>query len=390
MRRLLGALALGALLSNSRADIVADARPAGLRWVSADETVVPIRADISRNGDVRGFLRKGQVVAVERATEHWVKVKANDTLVGWVPAASLAESGPPVRIDPRFVKNAFFAALALGMGAFLFLAISLRRRRQAESEDKARQALADAKRRLQNKLQMLFADEPRIRTHLAMDEMALREFLQGIGYVAKLEADAERFIASCKSFKPNLILADFAFLGEVEKRVETDAHMINTPVVYLRCGETPAPPPGRVRAYLEPNAGEKELTETLSACLKRSPGAIRYSVEPVALKGAIQAGTLLDLLQFLAAVKKTGRLVVVSGNARGELFTQRGDIAKAAYQGLTGARAAEGMLNLSAGAFEFHERDGVGATAPEGILNTQKILMNWAKAKDESNHHSRA
>lgn len=391
MKRLLGALALAAslLALPSRADSAAAASSA-TRWVRADETVVPIRADISRNGAIRGFLRKGQVVAVERSTEHWVKVRANDTLEGWVPAASVAASGPPVHLDPGFVKDVFFAVLALGAGAFLFLAVSLRRKRKAESEEKARQALADAKRRLQNKLQLLFADEPRIRSHLAMDETALREFLQGIGYVANLEGDAERFLASCKTFKPNLILADFAFLGEVEKLVETDALLINTPVVYLRCGQAPAAPPDRVRAYLESNATEKELTATLSACLKRSPEKIRFSVKPMALKGAIHVGTLVDLLHFLAAVKKTGRLAVVSGADKGDMLFHQGDIAKAVLKGLTGARAVEAVLDLAAGTFEFHERDGLGALATGDTLNTQKLLMDWAKAKDESNHHSRA
>jgi hypothetical protein len=388
MRALFGTLLLAALLAG-RARAESAASPSAPRWVRADETVVPIRADISRNGAIRGFLRKGQVVAVERSTEHWVKVKANDTLEGWVPAASVADSGPPVHVDPDFVKNVFFAVLALGLAAFLYLAVSLRRKRQAESEEKARQALADAKRRLQNKLQLLFAEEPRIRSHLAMDEMGLSEFLQGIGYVVNLESDAGRFVASCKAFKPNLILADPAFLGEVEKLVETDALLINTPVVYLRCAESPAPPPNRVRAYLEPNATEKDLTETLSACLKRSPGKILYSVKPVALKGAIHPGTLVDLLHFLAAVKKTGLLAVASGAAKGEIQLHKGDVARAAVQDLAGARAAEALLNLASGSFEFHERKAVGP-APAETLNTEKLLMDWAKAKDESNHRSRA
>jgi hypothetical protein len=112
-------------------------------------------------------------------------------------------------------------------------------------------------------------------------------------------------------------------------------------------------------------------------------------VKPVALKGAIHPGTLVDLLHFLAAVKKTGLLVAASGTDKGEIQLHKGDIAKAAIKGLTGGRAAEDILNLTAGSFEFHERKAAGP-APAEILNTEKILMDWAKAKDESNHHSRA
>lgn len=392
MRNRLSALIFGLLLSlmpvTPRADTAAPSH-AVPKWVRTDETVVPIRADISRNGEIRGFLRKGQVVAVEKATEHWVKIRANDTLDGWVPAASMAESGPPVHLDPGFVKGVVLALVALALGAFVYLTISLRRKRKGEAEERARQALADSKRRLQNKLQLLFADEPRIRSHLAMDEMPLRGFLQGIGYLANLEGDAERFMAACKTFKPNLILADCSFLAEVEKLVETDALLINTPIVYMRCGGTAAAPTTKVRAYLESNATEKDLTEALTACLRRSPAKIRYSVKPVALKGAIQAGTLTELLHFLAAVKKTGQLAVSSGSDRGEIWLHQGEITKAVLKGLTGAPAAESVLNLDSGTFEFHERDGRGA-APEGTLNTEKVIMDWAKARDESDHHSRA
>jgi hypothetical protein len=390
MRKSLGALAFGLLLAiTAQADSAAPSRPVP-HWVRTDETVVPIRADISRNGEIKGFLRKGQVVAVERTTEHWVKIRANDTLEGWVPTASMAESGPPVHLDPGSVKGVFLAILLLGAAAFLYLAVSLRRKRKAEAQERARQALADAKRRLQNKLQLLFSDEPRIRSHLAMDELPLREFLQGIGYLANLEGDAERFMAACKSFKPNLILADSAFLAEVEKLVETDAMLINTPVVYLRCAGTSPAPGNRVRAYLESNATEKDLTEAVTACLRRSPAKIRYSVKPVALKGPIHPGTLLDLLHFLAAVKKSGQLAIISGADKGEIWLHQGEIAKAVLKGLTGAQAAEGVLSLDSGSFEFHERDGRGAPAPEGTLNTEKVLMDWAKARDESDHHSRA
>lgn len=382
-------LAIGLAATAARAGS-ASAKPAVQEWMRTDETVVPIRENISRNGEIKGFLRKGQVVAVLKTSAHWAKVRANDTLEGWVPLESMEESGPPVNIDPSWVKFVFFAVTGLGIGAFLYLAISLQRKRRAESRERAKQAMADAKRRLQNKIQLLFREEPLIHSHLAMDQVPLREFLQGIGYVANLEAEPDRFMASCKTFKPNLIVAAFEFHDPVEKMAETDAMLINTPVVYLQCGQAPAAPQNRVRSYLDGNANEKELSDAISQCLKRSPEKIRYSVKPVALKGGIHAGTLMELLHFLSAVKKTGQLLAVSGSSKGEMLLHKGNIAQATMKGLSGATAADAILNMVSGSFEFHERDGDGGAAPEGTLNTQKILMDWAKAKDESNHHSRA
>jgi hypothetical protein len=359
-------------------------------WMQVDETVLPIRDNTTRNANIRGFARKGQVLAVEKTGENWVKVRVNDTLDGWVPTASLSPSGPPVNLNPGYVKGVLGAVLILGAGAFLFLAVSLHFKRRGESRERARQAMADSKRRLQNKVQLLFHVEPKMHSHLVMDEVGLRDCLQSIGYVANLENDPERFLASCKAFKPNLIISNFEFQGQVEKMVETDAMLINTPVVYLHCGKAPAVPDNRVRAYLDSNASEKDLGDAIALCLKKSPQKIRYSVKPVALKGGILPGTLMELLHFLAAVKKTGQLLAVSGSAKGEIMLHKGDISKSSMKGLSGPKAVEAILNLASGSFEFHEKDaGPGAARPEGALNTEKLLMDWAKGKDESNHHTR-
>jgi hypothetical protein len=368
----------------------ASTTPEGKTWMKVEETVIPIRDNITRNAVIRGFAQKGQVLAVEKSTENWIKVRVNDTLDGWVPATSLSKSGPPVSLNPAYVKGVLATLLGLGLGAFLFLAVSLHLKRREESRERARQAMADAKRRLQNKVQLLFQTEPKIHSHLVMDEVSLRESLQSIGYVANLENDPERFLASCKAFKPNLIMADFGFHGPVEKLVETDAMLINTPVIYLACGKAPAHPENRVRAYLDSNASEKDLGDAIATCLKRSPQKIRYSVKPVALKGGIHPGTLMELLHFLAAVNKTGQLLAVSGSAKGEVILHNGNVAAASMKGLSGAKAAEAILNLVSGSFEFHEKEaGPGSAAPEGALNTHKLLMDWAKIKDESNHHTR-
>lgn len=379
-------LALAAGPAFSEATVQSDPQA----WMQVEGTVVPVTEGTTRNAAIRGFVRKGQVLAVEKTTENWVKVRVNDTLEGWMPAAALSASGPPVTLNPGYVKGVLITLVGIGMGVFLVLGLSLQWKRRGESRERTRQAQSDAKRRLQNKIQLLFHSEPRIHSHLVMDEVGLREFLQSIGYVANLENDREKFLASCKAFKPNLIVAGFDFREAVEKMVETDAMLINTPIIYLHSGKAPSATDQRVRAYLESNASEKELSEAIAQCLRKSPEKIRYSVKPVALKGGVHPGTLLELLHFLAAVKKSGQLLAVSGASKGFVQLHKGNIAKASMQGLSGAKATEAILDLASGSFEFHEKEpGPGSAAPEGALNTQKILMDWAKNQDESNHHSR-
>jgi hypothetical protein len=357
-------------------------------WIQVEETVVPLRKDISRNGDIVGFARKGQVMAVEKSTEHWVKVRANDTLVGWVPATSVSASGPPVVWDPETVKTSFLICAGLGMGVFLFLLASLERKRRRVSQARARQGIADAKRRLQNKIHVLFRTEPRIHSRLAMDEVDLMDYLQSIGYVATLEKDPENFLASCKMSKPNLVLTGFEFQSQVEKDMKTEAVLINTPVVYLHCETIPVSPKNQIRAYLERHATDKELGDAISLCLKKSPDKIRHSIKQSALKGAIYSGTLIELFHFIASVKKTGQLVVTSGKNKADVLFLLGNITKAKSQDLTGAVAVEAILDLASGTFEFHEKDPV-ADGNAG-LNTERVLMDWARNRDESNHHPRA
>jgi hypothetical protein len=356
-------------------------------WMRVEATVIPLRENTVRDGAILGYARKGDVLAVEKEGQNWVKLRANDTLSGWALKSLLSPSGPPVHWNLGRVKWSLAAAAGLGLLVFLILAVRLHLQRKAESLERSRQALADARRRLQNKIQLLFRSEPRIPSHLVMDEVDLPEFLGNIGYVANLEKDPERFLASCKAFKPNLILAAAEFQDHVEALVETDALLINTPVVYLLSDRAAGADNGRIRAHLDPNASDRELGEAISQCLKRSPEKIRYSVKPVALKGEIRGGTLVELLHFLATVKRSGRLVAASGGVRGEVLLHKGEIVRAACRDLTGARATEQVLNLAAGSFEFHEQD-VGAVAES--INTQKLLLDWAKTRDERDHHPRA
>lgn len=355
-------------------------------WMRVEATVIPIRENTVRDGAILGYARKGDVLAVEKEGVNWVKVRANDTLSGWALRSLLSPSGPPVHVDTGKVKGVLLGLLGLGILVFLGLALRLHLTRKAESRERSRQALADARRRLQNKIQLLFRSEPRIASHLVMDEVDLAEFLRNIGYLANLEKEPSLFLSSCKTFKPNLILAAAEFREQVEAIVETDALLINTPVVYLQCDRVPKDGNGRIRANLEANASDKDLGEAIAQCLKRSPEKIRYSVKPVALKGDIQGGTLVELLHFLATVKRSGQLLAVNGSEHGEVLLHKGEIVKASMKGLTGARATESVLNLAAGTFEFHEK-GVQAVAES--INTQKLLLDWAKTRDERDHHLR-
>jgi hypothetical protein len=381
---------------------VAKTQPVKVTWMQVEETVVPLRENTTRNAAILGFARKGDVLALQGTAPNWVRLRANDTLAGWVPLTAVTESGPPVNWNPATVKIILGVIGGAILAAFAYLAVSLTLRRKRESAERARQAIADARRRLQNKVQLLFRAEPHIPSHLMMDDVDLVQFLRNIGYVANLEKDPELFLASCKWFKPNMILAAAEFREKVESLVEKDAMLINTPVIYLRCDRPAAAPENRIRSYLESTATDRDVGEAIAFCLKKSPGKIRYSVQRVALKGLIQNGTLVEILHFLAAVKKTGQLRIASGIETGEILLHLGEVIGASMSSapvriegvvaqrpaarLSGVLATEKILNLATGSFEFDEKV---ASHPTGSpLNTHKLLLDWARNRDENKHHT--
>jgi hypothetical protein len=397
---------LAAIPSSLLAD-TGSGEPPAQAWMRVEKTVIPIRENTQRESAILGYAQIGDVLAVEKEGRNWVKLRVHDTLAGWVPRALVSPSGPPVRLDGDWIKRILFALPGLLAAALLAMALRLYLKRRADSLEQSRQALADARRRLQNKIQLLFRTEPRIPSHLVTDEVDAAEFLRNIGYDARVEKEPARFLAACKEFKPNLIIAAEEFREAVEGMTQTDALLINTPVLYLGCEKIPGEgegaagfvprrdgaepgmpaPGGQVRAYLEANATDKDLGAAISLCLRKSPEKIRYSVKPVALKGELRGGTMMDLLHFLATVKRSGRLLAVDGKDRGEVLLHKGEIVGAAFRGQTGARGTEQLLELASGTFEFHEK---GTKAVAGAINTHKLLLDWAKTRDERDHRTGA
>jgi hypothetical protein len=395
---------LAALPSTLPADTGAG-RPPAQAWMRVEKTVIPIRENTEREAAILGYAQIGDVLAVEKEGQNWVKLRVNDNLAGWVPRALVAPSGPPVRLDGDWVKRILFSSLGFLAAVLLGMALRMSLKRRAESLERSRQALADARRRLQNKIQLLFRYEPRIASHLVTDEVDVAEFLRNIGYDARIEKDPALFLAACKEFKPNLVIAADEFREAVEEMVQTDALLVNTPVLYLGSGKIPEEggspdglgtrpagnglpgQGGQVRAFLEGNATDKDLGAAISFCLRKSPERIRYSVKPVALKGEVRDGTMVELLHFLATVKRSGQLLAVDGKDRGEVLLHEGEIIGAAFRGQTGARGTEQLLELGSGTFEFHEK---GTKAVSGAINTHKLLLDWAKTRDERDHHTGA
>ncbi len=357
--------------------------PKGPTWARMEQTLVPVRSGTTRNAEILITARKNDRLEIVGISGDWVKVRVSPTLTGFVPRQSVSVVESDARLDPRIFSGtlaAVIAGCALLLG-FLAVTIFVIRRRQSASRPNA-----PGEARQQNKIQLLFTQMPKIYSLLLNESAELSDSLRELGYQPEWEKNPDDFLGACKNLRPHLVLAGADHFIQVERVMAGDAQLINTPVIYLYEGEKPGVIDGRIRGFLPMGSNDRDLSREIAACMKKSPRRIQYSVNKVALSGAIRNGTIPELLQFLASMQKSGELIISSREAKGELTLWKGQVVKAAWQNQS-EKALEKILELSVGTFEFrHRRIDGKDSVPTG--HTETLLLQWAKNKDERDYNS--
>lgn len=72
------------------------------------------------------------------------------------------------------------------------------------------------------------------------------------------------------------------------------------------------------------------------------------------LEGTITLIPILDIVSLVNANLRTGRLIVVSSDAKGEIYFEKGEIVHARCDGLTGKIAFHKLMDIRSGRFFFH------------------------------------
>jgi len=101
----------------------------------------------------------------------------------------------------------------------------------------------------------------------------------------------------------------------------------------------------------------------------------------MAFRGSLAELPLTDILQLVAVSSKTGVLAMTSGEARGEIHVERGQIVHAATAGLGGEQAFYELARWSAGEFDFTQDAPVAARTID--LSNTNLLMEAARQIDE-------
>jgi Tfp pilus assembly protein PilF len=72
------------------------------------------------------------------------------------------------------------------------------------------------------------------------------------------------------------------------------------------------------------------------------------------LEGTISVIPILDIVSLVNGNLRTGRLIVVSSDAKGEIYFEKGEIIHARCDGLTGKIAFHKLMDIRSGRFFFH------------------------------------
>lgn len=113
--------------------------------------------------------------------------------------------------------------------------------------------------------------------------------------------------------------------------------------------------------------------QTLEAALRKKGGG---------LSGSLVEMGLPEVIQVLGQSRKSGRLEIVSGHQRGELFLEAGLVVHASFGKETGENAVYAMLVLKAGDFVFDPSARTGHKTMSA--STEGLLLEGMRRLDEA------
>lgn len=229
---------------------------------------------------------------------------------------------------------------------------------------------------------VLVADDDLMSLHVIRDSLADLP-------IALLEArDGEEVVRLAKSEGPDLILLDVMMPRldgfQVAALLKQDPATAEIPVIFISAMGSPK---DKVRGlklgaedYLAKPIHPEEVRARVLMVLRR----VQPSKRGVPLaSGQLEAMNLLSLVQLFEGERRTARLLLTRGSARGEIVFENGKIAQAAQGIRKGKAAVYQLLTWRAGTFQVASPETSRQVGGMVDAPTQALLLEGLRRLDE-------
>ncbi|HEY0838667.1 MAG TPA: DUF4388 domain-containing protein [Vulgatibacter sp.] len=209
----------------------------------------------------------------------------------------------------------------------------------------------------------------------------LGHLLRDRGYQVHAASDGSQALQTTLLRHPDLVLFDQA-CGLIEadaflRILRSNPRTESIPVVITGAGDRPRP--AAAQGHLRKPFDEDELFGRIEQAIRGAPSGVPPSESE--LRGQLSHLPVPDLLQVLAVNRRTGRLVIRSGDFRGEIFVVDGRVHDARAPGVFGEKAFFRILAQKEGAFELQTES---LAVPDRLgRNLDSLLLDGSYQADE-------
>lgn len=176
--------------------------------------------------------------------------------------------------------------------------------------------------------------------------------------------------------------------SEIARSIKEDPTTSEVPILTLVLSERARAKAYPTEACATLDASDDELLRTMQL-LAANSRRLRYEPKPMGpLAGNLDDDSLPDVLQFLFAARKTGRVTIQNGARRpGHIYIESGNVVHAEHADRYGLEAFKRMCFSTHGRFKFEPDERTAhRTMHEGGI---ELLLRSARAKDHEDRASR-
>ena len=176
--------------------------------------------------------------------------------------------------------------------------------------------------------------------------------------------------------------------SEIARSIKEDPTTGDVPVLTLVPSERARNQAYPTEACATLDASDDELLRTMQL-LAASSRRLRYEPKPMGpLEGHLDDDSLPDVLQFLFAARKTGRVTIQNGARRpGRIYIESGNVVHAEHADRYGLDAFKRLCYATHGRFKFEPDERTPhRTMLEGGI---ELLLESARAKDHEDRANR-